>query len=76
MAKIIPKKVPNVKEYVTAFQKIENKMTEKQMQMLIKHYNSDCHVTTATDLALHVGYNSHSAGNSQYGKLGPWSPKN
>lgn len=68
--KSAPEKVPSVKEYVSAFQKIESRMTEKQKKMLIEHYNSNCHVTTATDLALLVGYNSHSAGNSQYGALG------
>jgi hypothetical protein len=66
----MPEKVPSVKEYVAALQKIESKMTAKQKQMLIEHYNSNCHVTTATDLALLVDYNNHSAGNSQYGALG------
>ncbi|GAB4403396.1 MAG: hypothetical protein OHK003_31260 [Anaerolineales bacterium] len=70
VAKKVPEKVPTVKEYVAAFQKIESKMTAKQKQMLIEHYNSNCHVTTATDLALLVDYNNHSAGNSQYGSLG------
>lgn len=65
-----PEKVPSVKEYAAAFQKIESRMTEKQKQMLIEHYNSICHVTTATDLALLVNYDSHSASNSQYGRLG------
>lgn len=69
-AKKVPEKVPTVKEYVEAFQRIESKMTEKQKQMLIEHYNADCHVTTATDLAILVDYNSHSVGNSQYGALG------
>lgn len=67
-AKKAPKNIPSVKKYIAAFRKIENKMTKKQM--LIEHYNSNCHITTATDLALLVNYNSHSAGNSQYGALG------
>lgn len=65
-----PEFTPSVKEYVKAFRKIESKMTEKQMQMLIEPYNSNSHVTTATDLAQSVDYNSHSAANSQYGTLG------
>lgn len=70
VSKKAPKEVSSVKEYILAFKKIESKMTEKQKKMLIEHYNSNCHVTTATDLALLVDYNSHSAGNSQYGRLG------
>lgn len=60
-AKNAPEKVPSIEEYIAAFQKIENRMTPKQKQMLVEHYNSICHVTTATDLALSVGYDSHSA---------------
>ncbi|MBE7435439.1 MAG: hypothetical protein HS100_16105 [Anaerolineales bacterium] len=70
MRKQTPENVPSVKEYLAAFQKIESKMTEKQKQMLIEHYNSDCHVTTATDLAISVEFNSHGAANMQYGILG------
>jgi hypothetical protein len=65
-----PEKVPSVKEYVAAFRKIENKITEKQRQMLIEHYNSNCHVTTATDMAIKVDFNSHGGANMQYGILG------
>lgn len=65
-----PKYVPTVSEYVEAFKKIEPKMNEKQFEMLDKHYQSRCHVTTATDLALAVGYDDYGAANLQYGKLG------
>jgi len=65
-----PEFVPAVSDYVSAFTMIEEQMTEKQREMLIEHYKSYCRVTTATDLALLVGYKSHRAGNSQYGRLG------
>jgi len=69
-SKKAPEKVPSVKEYVTAFRKIENKMTEKQKQMLVEHYHSNSHVTTATDIAIKVDFNSHGGANIQYGMLG------
>lgn len=69
-AKRTPEKVPSVKEYVAALQKIENKITDKQRQMLIEHYNSNCHIITATDMAIKVDFNSHGGANMQYGILG------
>ena len=65
-----PEFVPSIEEYVSALRMIEGQMTEKQREMLIKHYNSDCHVTTATDLAGAVGYKDFSGANMQYGRLG------
>jgi hypothetical protein len=65
-----PEKVPSVKEYVAAFREIENKITKKQKQMLVEHYNSNCHVITATDMAIKVDFNSHGGANMQYGILG------
>lgn len=65
-----PEYVPSVTEYVAAFRKVKNRITAKQKQMLIEHYNSYCHVTTATDMALKVNFKSHGAANMQYGILG------
>lgn len=65
-----PELVPSVKEYISAFRMIEKLMTEKQRKMLIENYKSYCHVTTATELALLVGYKDFSAANSQYSRLG------
>jgi hypothetical protein len=65
-----PEFVPSVEEYKVAFQTIENRITEKQRSMLKEHYESFCHVTTATDLALLVDYKDFSAANMQYGRLG------
>src|SRR5687768_12834348 len=65
-----PEFVPSVKEYVAAFRMIEGKMTKNQRKMLINHYNSDCYITTATDLSRTVGYSDFAAANGQYGRLG------
>jgi hypothetical protein len=69
MADKAPEYVPSVQEYVAAFRKIEGRITAKQRKMLEEHYRSDCYITTATDLAQFAGYEKHSAGNSQYGRL-------
>lgn len=38
--------------------------------MVINHYQARCRVTTATDMAISIGYNNFSAANAQYGRLG------
>ena len=65
-----PKLVPSVKDYVSAFRKIENELKPNQFKMLEKHYNCNCHITTATDLAFAMDYKNFNAANMQYGKLG------
>lgn len=66
----LPKLVPSVKDYVSAFRKIEAEMKPNQCKMLKEHYKSDCHITTATDLAIALKYKNFNAANMQYGKLG------
>lgn len=65
-----PERVPSVKEYKAAFQKIKGEMTEKQYQMLEEHYKAFCYVTTATDLAGAVKYSGPGGAKLQYGILG------
>src|SRR5690349_9466893 len=65
-----PEFVPSVEDYVAAFRMIEERITRNQRQMLIEHYNSYCHITTATDMAIAVGYTGFIAANGQYGRLG------
>jgi hypothetical protein len=70
MSKKAPEFVPSVNDYIKAFKKIEAKITPKQLDMLVTHYEQVCHVTTARDLALIIGYEDFQATNLWYGKLG------
>ena len=65
-----PVYVPSVSDYVTAFKKIESKMTDKQHKMLVNHHASPGYVTTSSSLAYSVGLSDNKAANLQYGKLG------
>ena len=65
---IRPKYVPSVSDYKKAFLQI--KITEKQKELLIHHCEMDSHITTAKELADHVGFKSYRGVNLQYGKLG------
>lgn len=70
MSKKSPEFVPNVAEYVKALKKIEADIKPKQREMLLTHYEQICHITTARDLALLVGYEDFEAANLWYGRLG------
>jgi hypothetical protein len=65
-----PEFVPLAEDYVAAFQSIEERITKNQRKMLIEHYNSYCHITTATDMAIAAGFTGFVAANGQYGRLG------
>lgn len=66
----IPTKVPSVSAYIAAFREIERKITRNQRRMLEAHYTSHCRVTTASDMAIRLGYRDFQGANAQYGRLG------
>lgn len=59
---------PTSKEFVEALQHVSN-ITDRQIQMLRAHYYSPQRTITAKQLASHVGYDSHTPVNLQYGRL-------
>ena len=63
-------KVPSSDEYVRAFRALEDKITAKQRELLEAHHRAPARVISATRLAELVGYESYSAVNLHYGKLG------
>ncbi|GAB4211005.1 MAG: hypothetical protein OHK0012_02670 [Synechococcales cyanobacterium] len=63
------REVPTAEAYTKALQSIESKITAKQKQMLLFHYQSHNRTATFTELANHVGYSSYRGANLQYGKL-------
>ncbi len=60
-------RLPAVKKYVAAFNKVQ--MTPKQIEMLRAHYHSPEHTITASQLAKAVGFAHYHSANLQYGKL-------
>jgi hypothetical protein len=51
-----PEFVPSVFDYISAFKKIEPKITGNQRKILENHYGSPGHVTTAGILPHTVGF--------------------
>jgi hypothetical protein len=62
--------LPSAEEYLTAFQGIENKLTEKHRAMLLTHIQAPNCKTTATKLATAAGYKHYGAVNLQYARIG------
>lgn len=61
--------IPSAEKYVEALKAIH--MSEAQRKMLMFHYNKSPHRTvTYTELAKAAEYDSYSAANLHYGKLG------
>ena len=65
-----PEFVPSVSNYLYAFKEIEDQMTNNHFLLLQAHYNSDCHITTATTLAAKLDYKGAGGAKLQYGRLG------
>jgi hypothetical protein len=61
---------PSEEEYVTAFRKMLDVLTDKHRAMLKAHYHAPNQTMTATELAKAAGYRDYSATNLQYGNVG------
>lgn len=61
--------LPSRENYVSAFTAIEDKITDKQRQMLAFHHAAPGRAVSATTLAAKVGFASYEAVNLEYGKL-------
>lgn len=57
-------------DFKDAFVKLESRMTSAQRQMLLAHANADAQCLSMERLAAIGGYDSFSAANMQYGRLG------
>jgi hypothetical protein len=60
----------SVDDFRGAFQRIQSKLSDKQFDMLQKHYHAPDRKITARQMAEAVGYSNFRVANSQYGKVG------
>lgn len=63
-----PYEVPTAAKYAEALASLS--MSEGQRKMLMRHYNIHNRTVTYTELAEAAGYETYSAANLHYGKLG------
>ena len=61
---------PSGEEYVYAFHKIHEGLSDGHCAMLKAHYHAENQTITATELAEAAGYANYSAANLQYGLVG------
>lgn len=59
-----------VEDYIKAFLNNETKVSSRQRQMLVAHYNAPYQLQTMRQLALSAGYKSYVSANLEYGKVG------
>jgi predicted DNA-binding protein len=63
-------KLPSPQEYAHAFNTIKDKLTEKNLAMLVAHYRESEHTTTTPKLARAAGYAHFGGVNLQYARIG------
>lgn len=63
-------KLPSTAEYVAGLKKIQNQISDIQIQLLKQQYHAFHRSVTAPELARLVNANSYSVVNSMYGRLG------